>query len=148
MHRRISKLISSAQGTATGGCSGCTKGPVRRLVLPKEQPLEAAQATQKDQPADGFYPRSSHWRLLRLHRRISQLIAPAQGRIQNCSTGTTSPTNQPRKGLLHLYFVSPHLPQFQQSAEATPLCSLWLQLSDAGGGESRYFATYFSPLKG
>ncbi len=36
-------------------------------------------------------------------------------------TGTISPTNQPRKDPLHLYSMSPHLSQLQQSAGATPL---------------------------
>jgi hypothetical protein len=31
-------------------------------------------------------------------------------------TGTASPTNQPRKDRFHLYSLSPHSPQFQQSA--------------------------------
>ncbi len=32
-----------------------------------------------------------------------------------------SPTNQPKKDPFHLYSLSPHLPQFQQSAGAIPL---------------------------
>ncbi len=36
---------------------------------------------------------------------------------------------QPRKDPLHLYSVSPHLPQYQQSAGATPLLPLCLQPS-------------------
>ncbi len=39
-------------------------------------------------------------------------------------TGTTSPTNQPRKDPLHLYPLSPHSPKFQQSAGGPPLSSL------------------------
>ncbi len=35
--------------------------------------------------------------------------------------GTKSPTNQPRRNPFHLYSVSPHLRQFQQSTGATPL---------------------------
>jgi hypothetical protein len=30
------------------------------------------------------------------------------------------------KGPFHMSFLSPHLPQFQQSAGATPLWSLWI----------------------
>jgi hypothetical protein len=41
-----------------------------------------------------------------------------------------SPTNQPRKDPFHVYSLSPHLPQFQQSAGATPK----RQLVEAGGG--------------
>jgi len=40
----------------------------------------------------------------------------------------TSPTNQTRKDPFHLYSLSPHLPQFEQSAGGvggTPLLSLW-----------------------
>ncbi len=44
-----------------------------------------------------------------------------QGRTKISCTVTTSPTNQPRKDLFHMYSLSPHLPQFQQSAGATPL---------------------------
>jgi hypothetical protein len=32
-------------------------------------------------------------------------------------TGKISPTNQPRKASFHLYSLSPHSPQFQQSGE-------------------------------
>ncbi len=40
-------------------------------------------------------------------------------------TDATSPMNQPRKNPIHLYSLSPHSPQFQQSAGATtPLYSL------------------------
>jgi hypothetical protein len=39
-----------------------------------------------------------------------------QWRIKVSCTGTTSPTNQPRKDPFHLYALSPHSPQFQQSA--------------------------------
>jgi hypothetical protein len=35
----------------------------------------------------------------------------------------TSSTDQPREDPFHLYSISPHLPQFQQSAGATPLWS-------------------------
>jgi len=34
-------------------------------------------------------------------------------------------TNQPRKNLFHIFSLSPHLTQFQQSAWATPLWSPW-----------------------
>ncbi len=34
--------------------------------------------------------------------------------------GTTSPANQARKDPFHLYSLSPHSPQFQQSAVTTP----------------------------
>jgi hypothetical protein len=40
----------------------------------------------------------------------------SQGRTKISCTGTKSPTNQPRKGLVHLYSSSSDLPQFQQSA--------------------------------
>jgi hypothetical protein len=46
-----------------------------------------------------------------------------QGRTNISCTGTTNTTKQPRKDHFHLYFLSPHLPQFQQSAGA-PLSSL------------------------
>jgi hypothetical protein len=36
-----------------------------------------------------------------------------------------SPTNQPRKDPFHLYSLSPRPPQFQESAGATPIFSLW-----------------------
>ncbi len=49
-----------------------------QLILAQVQPLEAAQAAQKDQSADKFCLRYSHWRLLRLHRRISQQLILAQ----------------------------------------------------------------------
>ncbi len=39
-----------------------------------------------------------------------------KGRIKISCTGTMSPTNQPRKDLFHFYSISPHLPEFQQSA--------------------------------
>jgi hypothetical protein len=45
----------------------------------------------------------------------------AEGRTKISFTGTTSSTNQPRKDPFHLYSLSPHSPQFQQSAEATAL---------------------------
>jgi hypothetical protein len=48
-----------------------------------------------------------------------------QGRIKVSCTGTTNPTNKPRKDPFHLYSLSPHSPQFQQSARAIPLWSLW-----------------------
>jgi hypothetical protein len=38
----------------------------------------------------------------------------SQGRIKISCTDGTSPTNQPRKDPLHLYSISPQLPQFQQ----------------------------------
>jgi hypothetical protein len=44
------------------------------------------------------------------------------------SAGTTSPTNKPKIGRFHLYSMSPHSPQFQQSAGATLLYSLWFCL--------------------
>jgi hypothetical protein len=44
--------------------------------------------------------------------------------IVSC-TIKTGPTNQPRKDPFHLYYLSPHSPQFQQSAGATPRWSLW-----------------------
>ncbi len=43
---------------------------------------------------------------------------------KNSCTDTTSPMNQPRKDPFHLYSLSPHSHQFQQSAGATPLSSL------------------------
>ncbi len=49
----------------------------------------------------------------------------SQGRTKISCTGTTSPTNQPRKGPFHLYSLNTHSPQFQQSAGATSLWSLW-----------------------
>ncbi len=49
---------------------------------------------------------------------------PRQNKV-SC-TGTMSPTNQPRKDPVHLYSLSPHSLQFQQSAGAgTPLWSHW-----------------------
>jgi hypothetical protein len=36
--------------------------------------------------------------------------------------------NQPRKDAFHMYSKSPHLPQFQKSAGATPLWSLWIRI--------------------
>jgi hypothetical protein len=37
--------------------------------------------------------------------------------------------NEPiKEGHRHMYSLDPHLPQFQQWAGATPLCSLWLSL--------------------
>jgi hypothetical protein len=44
-----------------------------------------------------------------------------QGRIKISFTVTTSLTNHPRKDLFHFYSLSPHLPQFHQSAGATTL---------------------------
>ncbi len=41
-----------------------------------------------------------------------------------CTDSTSPITNQPRKNHFHLYSMSPHLPQFQQSARATPLSGL------------------------
>jgi hypothetical protein len=51
----------------------------------------------------------------------------SQGRIKVSCTGMTSPTRQPKKDPFHLYALSPHSPQFQRSAGATPLWSLWVQ---------------------
>ncbi len=45
----------------------------------------------------------------------------SQGRTKISCTGTTSPSNHPRKDPFHWYFLSPHSPQFQQSAGSTPL---------------------------
>jgi hypothetical protein len=60
----------------------------------------------------------------------SETGGPARLPIKVSCTGTTSPTNQPRKDLFHLYSLSPHSPQFQHSAGATPsLVSLGVQLS-------------------
>ncbi len=42
-------------------------------------------------------------------------------RIKISCTDTTSPINHSRKDPFHLYSISPHLVQFQQSAGATPL---------------------------
>jgi hypothetical protein len=39
-------------------------------------------------------------------------------------TSTPSPTNQPSNDPFHLYSLSPHSPQFQQSAGDTPLSGL------------------------
>jgi len=50
-----------------------------------------------------------------------------QGRIKiscTCMTSNEGPGRDP----LYKYSISPHLPQFQQSAWATPLWSLWLAL--------------------
>ncbi len=46
-------------------------------------------------------------------------------------TGTTSPTNQIRKDPdpSHMFSKSPHLPQFQQSTKAAPLCAEILEQS-------------------
>jgi hypothetical protein len=52
----------------------------------------------------------------------------SQSRIKISCTSTKSPTNQPRKDPFHLYSISPNLPQFQQSAGATPLWSLCSKL--------------------
>jgi hypothetical protein len=43
-------------------------------------------------------------------------------------TSTTSPKNKPRKDPFHMYSKIPHFPQFQRSAGATHLWSLWTQL--------------------
>jgi hypothetical protein len=51
----------------------------------------------------------------------------SQGRIKISCTDRTSPTNQPRKDPIHLYFISPNLPLFQWSAWVTPLWSLSLR---------------------
>jgi hypothetical protein len=48
----------------------------------------------------------------------------SQGRIKISSTGTTSPTNQPRKDPLHLYSISSSLPQFPHSQQGPPLSGL------------------------
>jgi hypothetical protein len=48
----------------------------------------------------------------------------SQGRTKFLCTCTASPTNQPRKDSFHLYSLSPHSPQFQQSAGATTFYSL------------------------
>jgi hypothetical protein len=50
----------------------------------------------------------------------------AKAWIKISCTGKKSPTNQPRKDPRQLYSVSVHLPQFQQSAGAAPLWTLWL----------------------
>ncbi len=47
------------------------------------------------------------------------------GLIKVPCTDTTSPTNHPRKDPFHMYSLSPHSPQFQQSAGSIPLWSLW-----------------------
>ncbi len=44
-----------------------------------------------------------------------------QGRTKISCTDMTSPTNQPRKDLFHLYSLSPQSPQFQHPAGVTPL---------------------------
>jgi hypothetical protein len=59
---------------------------------------------------------------------LGWLEQPRAGTKIYC-TGTTRPTNQPRKNPFHMYSKSPHLPQFQQSAGASPLWSLWAALS-------------------
>jgi hypothetical protein len=45
----------------------------------------------------------------------------SQGRTKASCISMKSPTDQPRKDPFHLYSLSPHSPQFQQSAVATPL---------------------------
>ncbi len=56
---------------------------------------------------------------------------PAEAEEKYLVSGTTSPTNQPREDLFHLYSLSPHSPQFQQSAGATHLVSLELTTNAA-----------------
>jgi hypothetical protein len=66
-------------------------------------------------------------------------IAAKAGQQFLVGTGKTSPTNQPRKDPFHLYSLSPHSPQFQQSAGATPLYSpsetKYTKLLKKGGGQ-------------
>jgi hypothetical protein len=46
---------------------------------------------------------------------LGLLEQPRQDKNLFTYTGTTSPTNQPRKDPFHLYSLSPHSPKFQQS---------------------------------
>ncbi len=58
-------------------------------------------------------------------KRNSVLWGSCQDRTKISCTSTTSPTNQPRNDPFYLYYyysLSPHLPQFQQSAWSNPLC--------------------------
>ncbi len=50
----------------------------------------------------------------------------SQGSSGIFCTDTTGPTNQTKKDPFHLYSLSSHLNQFQQSGRATPLQYLWL----------------------
>jgi hypothetical protein len=54
---------------------------------------------------------------------------------KNLSYQHKIPMNQPKKDLFHLYSLSPHLPQLQQSAGATPLKSLWCEYSKENQSE-------------
>ncbi len=57
------------------------------------------QRTKRQATQHGCLPISGRW---------------GQGRTKISCPGTTGPTNQLRKGPLHLYSLSPHSPQFQQ----------------------------------
>jgi len=46
--------------------------------------------------------------------------------------------NEPMKDPFHLYFMSPHWPQFQQSEGATPLWHLWKQRRQEAGDADQY----------
>jgi hypothetical protein len=63
-------------------------------------------------------------------------------------TGTTSPTNQPRKDPFHLYSINPHSPQFQQAEGATPLWSLWKQHRQEAGDADQYNILYICQYTG
>ncbi len=52
---------------------------------------------------------------------LHQADRSSQGRTKISCTNRTSPTNQTRKDFFHLYSLSPHLPQLQQSAGSAPL---------------------------
>jgi hypothetical protein len=64
----------------------------------------------------------------------------SQGRTKISCTGTTSPTNQPRKGSIHFSSLSPHSPQFQQSAGALS------SLSGTDRPPSQYRSHFRAPL--
>jgi hypothetical protein len=76
------------------------------------------QALQVDQDSVSVYV----YVMTHVYFVLDRLEQP-RGRAKIFCTGTTSPMNQPRKGPFHLHALSPH--QFQQSAGAIPLLSLW-----------------------
>jgi hypothetical protein len=59
--------------------------------------------------------------LITMHRKKNKIISLFKSLV---AARRAQRTNQGRIPL-HLYSISPHLPQFQQSAGATPIWSLW-----------------------
>ncbi len=96
---------------------------VRRLVL---SPFPYIYVLRDRRPSTAACP--ACWAMGQkfevMYFEENKILFCSQGRTKISCIGTRSPTNQPRKDPFHLYSLSPHSPQFQQSTGAATLQSL------------------------